>query len=744
MIRNIDLSGVWRFCLDPERTGIEEQFWLGFLPKRIKVPGTVSAQRLSPPALPINYGYSDPFEYAGWAWYQREFELPKEFSKDDYTVFLSLERTRPSRVWINSLPAGECGNIVLPHIYNITAFVHAGKNSLAALIDNGDIAGKYGNMTSPDGQSNWNGICGEVKIIIRNRVWLDNIRLVPDSGEVAVTADLVGTEEEDFTAVAYSNEGFTYSRFSGRIKGGKLEFTYSMEKNYRCFDEFSKRFYTLRITLGGENADVYEIPFGFTYFAERDGMFFSNNHEVYIRAVVDKLSMPDYGAAPCDTVYWVKRFKNAFDYAGINCWVFSDAVPPEAAFNAADSLGMYICLELSPDSFGYEINARIASFFGRHPSLRKLPKNICRFSDYPFFPDFSELEKEQVLIDYRLADEYDRVSAAGILSLGPKLFNASALYAKESFKIDIDRAVSNLQLCGYVLPPAKWSKYNEIDGKLGYGDCFLIANVEKFSYVSGAKFSVSLLCCNFTGKDVVFSDVGVRIFDGADLLYENAVKRERPVTNGRKKLGNFEVVIPQVAKPNMMRLEVFADDKTNYWDIFVMPTAERADPGDIMVTEDIFEVISACSAGKKILYMPVTISPDYLIPESAGKALPIGTLGLLIDNHHPVFELYPCRDYLTARWREIVGNAVSVILDETPVTPIIRVIDNAIRNAKLGLLFEAECGGAKIFISTVNFFRNKSPSVVSLYNSIIHYMKTDKFAPADKLTKNDMRIIFTK
>jgi hypothetical protein len=744
MIRKIDLSGVWRFCLDPERTGVDEQFWQGFLPRRINIPGTVSAQRLSPPALPTNYGYSDPFEYAGWAWYQREFELPKEFSKDDYTVFLSLERTRPSRLWINGISSGECGNIVLPHTYNITAFVHAGKNSLAILIDNGDIAGKYGNMTSPDGQSNWNGICGEVKIVIRNRVWLDNIKLVPDSGDVLVTADLVGTDEEDFTAFAYSNVNYTYPRISGRVKGGKLEFSYTMGKNYRSFDEFSKCFYTMRITLGGENADVYEIPFGFTSFEERGGMYFSNNHEVYIRGVADKLSTPIYGAAPCDTVYWVKRFKNAFENAGINCWVFIDAVPPEAAFDAADSLGMYICLELSSEHFGYEINARIANFFGRHPSLRKLPKNICKFSDYPFFPDFSELEKEQVLIDYRLADEYDRVSAAGILSLGPKLFKASALYAKESFKIDIERAISNMELCGYLLPPAKWSKYNEIEGQLGNGDCFLIADLEKFSYISGQKFNISLLCCNFSGKDVVFSDVGVRIFDGADLLYENAVNRERPVPNGRKKIGNFEVVIPQCDKPNMMRLEVFADDKSNYWDIFVMPTAERADPGDVLVTEDIFEVIAACGQREKILYMPETISPDYLIPESAGKALPVGTLGLFIDNHHPVFELYPCRDYLTARWREIVGNAVSVILNDIPVTPIIRVIDNAIRNAKLGLLFEAQCKGTKILVSTVNFYRNKSASVVSLYNSIIHYMKTESFAPTAEITKNDMRIIFTK
>jgi hypothetical protein len=384
------------------------------------------------------------------------------------------------------------------------------------------------------------------------------------------------------------------------------------------------------------------------------------------------------------------------------------------------------------------------SYFGRHPSLRKLPKNIERFADYPFFPDFSELERDQVLIDYRLADEYDRVTAAGLLPLSAKFFYASAHYAQESFRLAIDRAVSNMDSCGFALPPAKWSKYRKIEAKLGYGECFLVANLERFSFISGQRISIGMLCCNFTGKDLIFSDIGVRIYGGADLLYENLVSREHSVPNCRKKLGNFEVVMPQCDSPSMMRLEVFADDIANYWDIFVMPFTDRRESGDILVTEDIFDALAACEEGRKILYMPESISPDYLIPESAGKALPVGTLGLLIENHHPVFEDFPCRDYLTARWREIVGNAVSVVLNETPVTPIIRVIDNAIRNAKLGLLFEAECGGGKLMISTVNFYRNKAPAVLSLYNSIIRYMKTDAFNPTDELTKNELRIIFTK
>jgi hypothetical protein len=744
MIRKIDLSGVWRFCLDPDNTGEEDGFFQSILPKRINIPGTVSAQKLSPPSIPTNYGYADPLEYVGAAWYQRDFELPRDFAKDDYTVFLTLERTRPSKVWLNGCLCGESGFLALPQEYDITEFVNVGKNHLTVLIDNSSIEGKYGNLTSPDGQTNWNGICGRVQINIHNRVMLDNIKLSPKYGDVKVTADLRGAPEEEYTAVVFSNENFMFPKISGQIKNGKLEFTYNLGKNFRYYDEFSKCYYTMRITIGGENADVYEALFGFTDFSEVDGKFYSNGREIFIRGVCEKLSLPDYGAPPCDTVYWVRRYKSAERFAGINCVVFVDTVPPEAAFDAADALGFYVALELSPSCFGETTIKTVNNYFGRHPCFIKLPNNIKRLADYPFFPDFDELGKEQVLVDYRLADELERVKAAGLYDLSERFYHASALYAKESFKLDIDRIATSSELCGYILPAAKWLKYEKAGGRLGYGDSFLVCDIARFTFFAGQKFGLSLLCCNFTGSDLDISEYGVRIFVGADIIFENTIKREHTIAHGRKSLGHFDVSVPNVETANMMRLEVFADDIVNYWDIFVFPYHDRAHAEDIFVTDDTFELLNACEEGKKILFFPDTISADFLIPESAGKALPVGTLGLLIDNRHPIFKGFPCRDYLTARWRELIGNTVSILLDTMPVTPIIRVIDNAIRNNRLGVLFEVECDGARIIVCTINLHKNKSAPALSFYNSIISYMKSDDFNPKESVTKNDLRIVFTK
>jgi hypothetical protein len=71
-----------------------------------------------------------------------------------------------------------------------------------------------------------------------------------------------------------------------------------------------------------------------------------------------------------------------------------------------------------------------------------------------------------------------------------------------------------------------------------------------------------------------------------------------------------------------------------------------------------------------------------------GKEIPVGTLGLLIDNTHPALAQFPCETYSTPQWYEIVTASRSTILDDTDIRPIVQTIDNFERNHRLGLLYE--------------------------------------------------------
>ena len=67
-----------------------------------------------------------------------------------------------------------------------------------------------------------------------------------------------------------------------------------------------------------------------------------------------------------------------------------------------------------------------------------------------------------------------------------------------------------------------------------------------------------------------------------------------------------------------------------------------------------------------------------------------GTLGILTDPEHPLFEDFPTDFHTDWQWYAIVKNSYPLILDAMPegFRPTVQVIDNIERNHRLGLLFD--------------------------------------------------------
>ena len=116
-----------------------------------------------------------------------------------------------------------------------------------------------------------------------------------------------------------------------------------------------------------------------------EGMEFRINEKpVFLRGKHDGMVFPLTGAAPTDTESWIKTLKTAKDY-GINHYRFHTCCPPDAAFTAADLLGIYMEPELpfwgtihaeNEEGFNKEEQEylisegyRILESFGNHPSF---------------------------------------------------------------------------------------------------------------------------------------------------------------------------------------------------------------------------------------------------------------------------------------------------------------------------------------------------------------------------------------
>ncbi len=114
------------------------------------------------------------------------------------------------------------------------------------------------------------------------------------------------------------------------------------------------------------------------------------------------------------------------------------------------------------------------------------------------------------------------------------------------------------------------------------------------------------------------------------------------------------------------------------------------------------------------------------ISESMNKPIPVGTMGLLIDNSHPALSQFPCEVFSTEQWWEIVENSKSEILDNCykDKNIIVRTIDNFERNHQLGMLYEYEQDGGKVVVCNCDFDKlSQSAAGKQFIKSVIDYCR---------------------
>ena len=382
MINKINLSGIWKFREDKALKGIEENYFLSVPDENIFLPSTTSAEKKGNPNPERETGFlTDEYAYEGYAWYYRTAYLPDVENKK---IQLFLERTRLTKVWINGKYAGEYDSLCTPHIYDISDYAVSGENNICIMVSNTDYPIKGGHMTSPDTQSNWNGITGDISLIISEKNGIKNITPCPnvENKEIKLVFELENINQADVNIWGSSIDGKLIDANIYHISTENPEVTIKLD-DVSLWDEFSPVIYTLKAATCGSN-DVKTVHFGFRDI-KTDGMNIKvNNKTVYLRGKHDGMLFPLTGAAPTSVEEWLKYLSVIKDW-GFNHLRFHTCCPPDAAFTAADILGMYLQPELpfwgtfaAPDEENYNAQEqeyliregrRILKTFGNHPSF---------------------------------------------------------------------------------------------------------------------------------------------------------------------------------------------------------------------------------------------------------------------------------------------------------------------------------------------------------------------------------------
>ncbi len=346
MLDCIDLSGNWSFELDEDKKGLPASFQ-----DTINLPNTTSHAKKGKRNEARELGYlTDEYKFEGYAWFQKTLEITDDLT--DKLCHLYLERTRVTTLWIDGKKIGSRNSLNAPHIYDITLNLSPGPHIITILVDNTEYLTKGGHLTSPDTQTNWNGITGKIELQIYNKAYLSDIQLYPDIMDKSVTvkAKVNGLEKGILTicAESYNSEKKHCAKAEGfSFQNNLINVSYVLGENALLWSEHEPNLYKLKINLMEDSLllDSNEVTFGMRDFKTSNGKFTINGVNTFLRGKHDGLIFPKTGFAPTTLEEWLSVMRISKAY-GINHYRFHTCCPPEAAFEAADQLGIYMEPEL--------------------------------------------------------------------------------------------------------------------------------------------------------------------------------------------------------------------------------------------------------------------------------------------------------------------------------------------------------------------------------------------------------------
>lgn len=348
MLHRMNLEGAWRLQLDEQKQGLQLPFV-----DSITLPNTTSHAKKGKKNTEVKVGaLTDEYAFEGHAWFAKEVEIPENLQ--DKPCFLYLERTRVTTVWVDGHEIGTLNSLNTPHVHDLTGTLGEGKHTITIRVDNTNYPTKGGHMTSEDTQTNWNGITGRVELQFYSHHYIENIQAYTDpvNKTVTLTARLIGSWDTAKLHISASSSNtdvrHTVREQTFQLSSNNISVTYEMGNDALLWSDLEPNLYELKIELkavSGEVLDSHHVFVGLREFTAAGDKFAINGKNTFLRGKHDGLIFPLTGYAPTDVEEWLRIMKISKSY-GINHYRFHTCCPPEAAFIAADMLGIYMEPEL--------------------------------------------------------------------------------------------------------------------------------------------------------------------------------------------------------------------------------------------------------------------------------------------------------------------------------------------------------------------------------------------------------------
>lgn len=368
--------------------------------------------------------------------YEGEARISSKITVPDYgtdRLFVLAERARALRLLVDGEACSvfRQGTLSTPYIFELTGAA-PGEHEFTFLSDNSypgmpKAAIYYSSAATDETQTNWNGILGECSMYTRPQNFIDSLRVYPravkkeeknkaggyvldvcvelapgakkvykDAKIILQSEALAAGELEDTQTlteiISYSGEGLAEAGTDKEENPKTMEIWFRdlpLRENVKLWDEDEGNLYEMAVTLdngmsaedkGGSTAEC-RTRFGIRSFGDNgSGRLALNGRAIFLRGEANCAEYPETGHPPMTIPEWKEMLLKYRSY-GINFVRFHSHCEPEAAFAAADELGMLLQPELShwdpKDAFGTEESYRyyraelvdLLKTYANHPSF---------------------------------------------------------------------------------------------------------------------------------------------------------------------------------------------------------------------------------------------------------------------------------------------------------------------------------------------------------------------------------------
>lgn len=324
---------------------------------------------------PIATRFTRKYTFEGEAKFTRKISFAVPEGK---RVFLEAERARCLRLLMDGqeVPDFVPSSISTPHVFEITRLLNEAEvqeHELTLLSDNSypglpHDAIVYSSAATDETQTNWNGVLGYIRLRVEDAVFIEAVRVYPVKDKVTVKVDVCGDKpwkgnitisskalQEDLVKeVTLQEEATQTERVEVIFEDLPLR-----EDAFR-WDEYEGNLYELTATLVEEGDEVEKskdncakdgssitVTFGIRDFGDNgEGRLALNDRTIFVRSETSCAEFPEMGHCPMTVAEWMDILQLYKEY-GVNLVRFHSHCPPEAAFIAADELGMLMQPELS-------------------------------------------------------------------------------------------------------------------------------------------------------------------------------------------------------------------------------------------------------------------------------------------------------------------------------------------------------------------------------------------------------------